>query len=303
MKYPLSLTSVNNVYICFLSFLICDRISVVPCCSVSMPSGLICASCGCTFQRARGLRRHQCHPMAIAEQLPPHVSPGMTPPPISVDVPESATHRTVATQTVMESTDASSRSLPLDAVTPARRISRVRRQLIRPLLEEVITSTTDVAVGTDAALSDTHSTDYVFICTPQVSDMPPAPNHELPYVQETTRRMPDLIGRLCRCRTCIRHSWWARRRRSNQGTTAPRPPQLELVSLPPLTNSESSSEDRRRLRLLHHDFPLSVICICSCYACIGHRALDYAAQAVARQGRTSAPPPEGGGCRDPRPTR
>ena len=89
--------------------------------------------------------------VSVNQLLGSQRSPPMPTPHISVDVPESATHRTVATQTVVEPDDAGPRRLPLDAVTPARRVSRVRRQLIHPLLEEIITSTTDVAVGTLAS--------------------------------------------------------------------------------------------------------------------------------------------------------
>jgi len=266
-----------------------------------MPAAHICTNCGESFQRARGLRRHVCRlPDVVVSPPAPRPSPGLTPPRFSIDLPETATHREVAIQTSGPADDAAAHP-PLNSVTPARRISRARRQLIRPLLNEAISSTVDVGVGTHWASSDTHSTTYAYICTPQVPDMHPAPNHELAYVQDATRRMPELIGRLCRCRTCVRHSWWARRRMGNRVIRASSPPPLELTTLPPFADNEASTEDRRRLRQIHHDHPTSVLCICSCYSCVEHRVLDYAAQAVARRSRTPAPP-EGGGCRDPRPT-
>jgi len=103
-----------------------------------------------------------------------------------------------------------------------------------------------------------------------------APNHEFAYIQEAT---------LCRCRTCVRHSWWARRRLGDRAVQSLPPPQLELTTLPPFAGAKGSSEDRRRLRRIHHDNPASILCICSCYSCIGHRTLDYAAQSVTSIGR------------------
>jgi len=135
-----------------------------------LPAANICTRCGRSFRRARGLRRHSCHlPDIVAAPPAPRPSPGLTPPRVSIDVPETATHRDVTTQTSGPRNDVTTHP-PLDSITPARGVLRARRQLIRPLLEEIVTSTADVGVGTHSVSCDTHSTTYVYVCPPQVNE-------------------------------------------------------------------------------------------------------------------------------------
>ena len=244
---------------------------------------MMCNCCGRVFPCPRALRRHSryCRPRpGLAADL--SGSPGIT-----VDVPEAATHREAGSQTEPDY------QLPLDAIPPSRRISRAHRQLIRPLLEEAIGGQTDIGVDTRSRPSTSHC---CVLSMPQVPDRHPAPNREVAYVQECILARPELVGRLCRCRTCVQHSTLARRRMGAQSTT--RPPPLCFVSLPIQRELSSNFGERQILRQLQSTTPSSVVCLCTCYVCVGHRTLDFAAESLVR--RASPSPPEGGGCRDQR---
>ena len=165
--------------------------------------------------------------------------------------------------------------------------------LIRPLLEEAIGGQTDIGVDTRSRPSTSHC---CVLSTPQVPDRHPAPNREVAYVQECILARPELVGRLCRCRTCVQHSTLARRRMGAQSTT--RPPPLCFVSLPIQREPSSNFGERQILRQLQSTTPSSVVCLCTCYVCVGHRTLDFAAESLVR--RASPSPPEAGGCRDQR---
>jgi len=127
-------------------------------CSSIMPAGIICPICEKSFVRARAFRRHQPNCRHPANPVPPAISPGLTPTRITVDIPESATHRDAAVQTTGQ---AGNNHLPLDAIEPARRISRARRQLIRPLLE---TSRPRVDVGVGTRLDVPHASAVYYTC-------------------------------------------------------------------------------------------------------------------------------------------
>ena len=185
--------------------------------------------------------------------------------------------------------------LPLEAITPDRRISRARRQLIRSLL---IRSTADVGVGTHSA---PRVCGVCNVCPPQVPDMCPAPFHEVAYIWDTTVQRQDLVTRICRCHTCIRHSLWACQRYATSSVHAAGSfPFLELVHLPLSGIQESSPDDRNSLRREHLRRPASAVFLCGCFRRISHQTLDYVAEALTHMERSEPAPPEGGGCRDPR---
>jgi len=246
-----------------------------------MPARNICPACGQEFQRPRAMRRHielRCakrpalrrHNSSKPAPSPPsqgvapqqeaapqpRSTPGLTPPDITIDVPEAAPRGRASPK-------------PLDAVSPPRRISRARRSIIKPQLEEVIRPTsTDVGVGTHTS---PHVTRGFLLCPPQVPDMHPAPLREVAYVREAILARPELNLRLCRCRTCTRHSLLARRRMGDRIDRTDTRPRVEFVNLPLNHTSESSSEERQDLRRAHERHPASVACICGCYLCIAHR--------------------------------
>jgi len=135
-------------------------------------------------------------------------------PQVTIDVPEAATHRQAGTQTELD------HQLPLDAIPPSRRISRARGQLIHNLLEEAVGGQSDVGVDTS---SQPAMSPFCILCTHQVPDWRAAPNREMAYIQECILARPELVGRLCRCRTCMQHSTLARRRMGAQSTATPPP--------------------------------------------------------------------------------
>jgi len=261
--------------------------TIIMLCCRTMPPVHMCDNCGRTFPRQRAVRRHArfCAPPPVLH--PSDLSP---PPDIVVDVPEAATRRDVTTQTLRPE-----HRTPLDAISPSRRVSRARRQLIRPLLDAILTNQRDVSVGTDTSPL---VTPRCVLCSCQTPDFRPAPHRQVSFVQESVLARPELMYRLCRCRVCIQHSLLARRRLGHTARLPAAGP-LHLVDLPVRNVSTSSSSERQRLRRLHSETPSSVVCLCTCLVCIAHRTLDIAAEAVVHLG-ASLPPPEGGGCRGQR---
>ena len=176
----------------------------------AMPPTITCNCCGRAFPRPPALWWHYCycrHRPGLAADL-------LEPPQVTIDVPEDATHRQAGTQTELD------HQLPLDAIPPSRRILRARGQLIHNLLEEAVGGQSDVGVDTS---SQPAMSPFCILCTHQVPDWRAAPNREMAYIQECILARPELVGRLCRCRTCMQHSTLARRRMGAQSTATPPP--------------------------------------------------------------------------------
>jgi len=274
-----------SLYIHFSAFILSVLTDTFTIVYYSMPPAVSCSRCGQSFARVRALRRHARVCQARGTLRSPELS--LASPAISVDVPEAATHRESSSQTTPSGSTSGDSHLPLDAVTPSRRISRARRQLISPLLYQVIRTTNDVGVGTHSA---PRVCGACSVCPPQVPDMRPAPFRGVAFVQDTIVQLPELVTRVCRCHTCVLHSTWARRRHvTPRGHSAGSLPLLEFVRLPLPGIPDSSPDDRRQLRLEHLRNPASATLLCGCYRCVGHRVLDLAAESVARMERSRPP--------------